>query len=503
MTWSPPFLDELQHRSRFRVPRYVLEDFDVPGFGNLVGGLRLSSHDEGPYYSAVIASSGHAFSPGSLTIGEWSAVVSSARIALTAKVDFRRRVRRGQILQLRVGYRGWALADYQRVFVGQFQDVSEESGLLFVEIRGLIAGLSTRFNDDTAEPDLFSNYPASTTLAEAYTAGAEPEIELSSTADAEKDSDGGKYLIRITPTTGDPFYVTGTALLTTPDRLDGTAEGLLGTTAVNALNGDTVDWGWHIEDHPIDIARKLLATWDGTNGPYDTLPTTWGIGLPDALLDHNDMDAMKAICAPSSGTAVWNVLGFDIESDPLALLNRILTPAGLFLVERQGKLTVRWGSHTADDSREVHRIFESDIVSLDRYHSYNPQSPVEYNTFRAITPINAATGLSGTITSRPWRGVVDTELPYISDNATAWRTRIVNAIGPWYTRLSEVAYLTLCGWRFAHLCAGSYVEIYHRRLVPRSRRKGVRWLVLSVQTDWFGATTSIVVAHVPERADDT
>lgn len=47
-------------------------------------------------------------------------------------------------------------------------------------------------------------------------------------------------------------------------------------------------------DHPIDIALQIItSTGAGTNGPYDTLPARWGMGVPVTYLDLEEIERVR------------------------------------------------------------------------------------------------------------------------------------------------------------------------------------------------------------------
>lgn len=502
MAWSDGFNETIRLRNRARLPRYVVESIDAPGFNNLGGVLRLSSHDQGPYYRRVIAATGHSITPGVVTPGEWSTVSSQARIAVTSRSDFRGQIRRGQLAQIRMGFSGWSLSDFQPVFIGHIQDVPQAGPNGWaIDLRGITSSFSTRFNDDSSfDQYLFRNFPNTTTLAANYTAGA-ATVQVSSVVGIERET-GGNYIFAITPTGGSTFYLTATGTAVGPLRYTGvSATAILGTTAVNATSGDAVAHGYMVNDSPTDIIRKLLVSYNGDNGPYDTLPESWGIGMPSAFIDHNDIDNIEAAINPGGGSG-WHYAGFTSNSDVMSVLQAIMQPAGLYFTERQGNLTIRWGSALRDTELSRRVINERDIVALESYNSYSPQHPVEYRSVRSFTSSAIPSSLVEEITSRPILSNYDITLPYISDNQSAWRDFINTNLGPWKTRIPEVVSLTLTGWAFAGLCPGSYVVINCRDLMPRDRTANAEWYVLSCQPDWFGSTTKLIAAKVPTNETD-
>lgn len=495
VSWSDAFRDWLV-QSR-RKPRYTIENVLGQGFDPIGGSLLLSSHDEGKYYNQVIAAHGHRFSAGAVQPGEWSVTVAEASIALTGGPfpDAK-----GQLVQVKVGTFGWATNEYQPILTGRVQGYTRSGdGTWFIVVRSVLASLVARNTQTSGEQSLFyalDDLINDTTVATAYTAG-DANVKVVQTLSGESET-GGSYLLEITPDTGEPFLATSTGKFVGPIRYGGLSAGLLGTTDASASIGNAVRPLAMIEGHPIDIVRKLVVSTGGlTSLPYDTLPASWSIGLPDDVFDHSEADAVKSLGAATSSYE-WMVYSADPVDDGLSWISGWLAPAGYFLCDHHGQVTVRMATDPSQLAVEVEfaYIVDRDIVSIDTYDAWDPGQVAEYGRHRLVTH-DGAINADGAIESLParWRKIL--ELPFIDTNTSTWRTEISDRVSGWYTRAGERVEVTLAGWKFAHLGPGSSVAMDTTKL-PQRIPYGV-WMVLSCDPDWFGATTRLVMARIFEE----
>lgn len=505
MSWNELFIDQLA-RFGTKEPRYLVETILVATELNLMGGvIRLSSHYESVAAVQCIARTGHSFSPAALQPGEWSSTYGELRIALTGGFDVRNlpsgMAVRGQPVQFKVGFRGWSIADYAPVFSGHVQGIGRSGDQWYISIKSGMAALVNRFTATTGHTALFYDHPNTPTVLSAdYTAG-NATINVGSNTYPEKETGAKKYVIQITPTSGSPFWVTATGKGT--GTFTGcSAAGILGTTAVDAVSGDLVTPFYHVEDHPVNIARKVIAsTGAGTNGDYDTLPASWGIGLVDSFLDHDDMDTSVELIGPNVGTTYWNVIGNEAEESGLDWMQSWLNSAGMFITDRQGQITVRGGLNAVNWHYDLEVVTDADIVDIEEYETWDLSQNVEYDSMDFKFPGGSA-GFGEDLTSRPIVGGRTRSLDFIDQNTANWPGEINDRIGPWDMRLAETVTLKLGGWRFAKLAPGSHIVISSKFFTTRSGMINQSFLVKSVEPDWFGSSTRIVAAHIPENSWD-
>lgn len=483
MGWSEAFVEELA-KSQLR-PRWLVRSLQSTGFAGLGGILMISSHAE-TYYSQVIAASGHQFSAGAVRPGSWDVQPSEMRIALTGGPfpDTR-----GQLVQVLLGFPGWSIADYQPVLTGQVQGYSRANdGTWYLTIRSVLGSLVCRQTQTTGQSDLFGELDDAShdtvVGATAYTPG-DAFITVGSTA-GNKET-GGSYLLEVTPDSGDPFLITASGTGVVPTRFTGLGpSGVCGTTFAAASTGNKVRVVGFINDHPVNVARKvILSTGGATSSIWDTLPDRWGVGLPEDVVDLEECDLTIALDSTTSALK-WAVYTGEPVKDGLGWLQSWLAPAGYFLSDHHGQLAVRMGLSPTDKLYEIEPLTDADIVSIDRYDAWDPSQPLEWARYRLKTPDGGATNTDGLIETIPadYKQIVD--LAFVNSSETTWRSAIGARLSPWSTRIAEVIEVRAVGWRLAAVGPGSHVTLTTWKL-PMRLTEGTEWLVLSSEPDWFGA----------------
>lgn len=489
MAWGQDFLTQ-SSKSRAR-PRYMLEHVPIPGY--LPGaGLSRHSHSGWAGFPATITRVGSSVSAGHLTVRSWSYTTGSLSIGLRSNLDPRLNLPRGVLVRLRVGYAGWSDADYETVWLGQVQDITQDirQGVWVLQVKSIVGALVSRFSQTSQQASLFYSLPAETTVATTdYAAGA-ANLTLAGTSGLERLT-GGTYLVRVTPNSGDPFYVTSTTLV--GNQLQTVTAGAFGTTDADADIGARVEFMAYLPKNPVEAALTVLtSTGAATNGTYDTAPSSWGLALPQEYVDAEDAERTRDLVTAGIGT-YWDLYTGDEQPDAAGWLRSFLQTGGLWLAERQGAVTVRAVEAPGQYSYEIASIFDSEIVDL-RYNTFDPNQPVEYGVFNTYTAAGGSTS-PDSLSSRP---MVDRyEIDYtgvINTNESTWRTNLASRLGPWYLWVGESFEITLRGWRLASLCPGDAVIVSSRYLSVRSGIEGLS-LVTSVQPDWFGATTRIRCVH--------
>jgi hypothetical protein len=498
MGWDQSFLDALQ-ANRLQ-PRYIIKSLSGAGFDTAgVHQLFLSSHDEGPYYHRVIARSGHRIATGAVRPGEWSTSIGEATIMLTGAYDPRPGMARGMLVQVRMGFPGMGPASYEPIFTGVVTNLARtSSGEWALVIRSVLSALLARSTQTASQTRLFSTADDVSGVTAADYVATDGSIEVDDASTLESET-GGKFLLQVTPDSGDPFLVTCSAVNTGTGECTVSTAGILGTTDADAALGNEWRGMALVEDHPVDVARKVMLS-GGNGGTYDTLPDTWGVALHDDVVDHDDCDLTIALDSTTSALN-WLVTVDTPQDDGFTWLQSVLTPAGYFLCERQGRISVRMAIASGSPVPEIATITDRDIVSIDRWDTWDPSQPVEYGRMRTRTADGSSATTTETLTSIPAKWSFKSELPFIDTNESTWMTAIRTRMGPWAMRLAEVVELTTVGWRFAHLAPGSGVQLVTRHVIGRVN-DFTTWMVVHCEPDWFGASVRLVLTRVSEQAGD-
>lgn len=493
MAWSSEFIQWITAPPNGVVyPRYLIESVPIADF-RPHGGLLLSSWPIRPY-THCIAPDGSSISYGGLSTMDWRRTYSQWTVALTANIDPRNVGVRGEIVQLRVGAAGWDVEQFQVVALGQITALDRAGPYWRLQVRDLVGGLVGRWTTLQDEHSLFYGLN-STTLASDYNGGA--TMSLTSGA-GFVDNDDGIYLVQVHPTSGSPYLVSATSR--SGGTLSGCTAGVLDTTYVPAVAGDTVDEAALVEGHPIEVARKLLlSTGGGSNGPHDVLPASWGFGLPSGLVDEGDMDAFIGLTAVS-GTD-WEVSSVQPQETPVDWMTGWLQEAGMFISQHQGRLTVRAGlGPDVPDTPGRLQLSDADIVSLDGYSSWDPAHSVEYWQAQVTDRQNTGYVRQEDLSTRPAQKNRAIQLNRV--NGTDWAQEVLQRIGPYWLRVPERVRITTLGWGAGVASMGDAVAVSTRHLTPRLHGAGgvfdgQNLLMVGGGPNWFGATSTVDLVACP------
>jgi hypothetical protein len=539
MPWTGAFIDRLALDGTAKEARYLLESI-APVSGKAFGGdLRLSTHTE-PGYAALIAREGHSVSWGELSPRSWTMTRGAVTIALnlSGAADIRPYTRRGQLVQLRVGFRGWSAGEYQPVWVGRVRSLSYEAGRWRLQIEELPGALATRWTGTAGEQALFHDLASTTTTG---TIGAgHVTVPVVDTTGFRNDgsgtgaivvtaNNGSQYIDTYTGTTAASFTgcddaVYGTGTLEQPDDITLAALKLLAVKGypLNAYRpqlalaatttgaGSTVGEVALIRDHPISAVLKILASTGGaTNGAFDVLPASWGFGLPQGFIDTDDAAWFESESNPT-GADEWDVHAIEAIENPGAWMEGWLSPAGFYIVQRQGALSIRcarlpWRSQTPGHLV----ITPANTVRIESYEAWAMETPDEATTSYAVDGSGTAgTGQTEDLVALPGGGTVEHgPLTMCHTNQANWLTEVENRLCPWDLRTAERVVITMAGWAAATSAPGDsavlVTDILPGDRMGRAWSGSRRGLITSVQPAIFGATTRVVVLFLPLDEDES
>jgi hypothetical protein len=439
-------------------------------------------------------------------------------VAMSDRATLAQVFRKGQFLRLSVGTPGMLRGDYSPVTSGRVVQVRERNpGQIEVECWGPISSLASRADTSLGRLSIHETYGVKYIDTTGYTAG-DATITLTNTTGWEFPA--GRYvLIKVTPTTGDVFYLRGTAVTATQvTGLDAT--GSFGTTAVDAVVGDDVQAIWYDQGRPdVFAARVLTSTATSTNGAYDDLPSHWGYGLPAEWVDTADMVAAGIkLFETDSGTFTGRFRAeATLPADPGAWLTGALATMGAWLSVRMGRITMRGAQDIRSRGAVVYHtgavITDADVIpKFTSVDWYTQEQSMEWSstTVTTASDSNVATpgGLyAGTLPAR-WGTVTYDSSEYVWGNQTDARESMNDRLSPWNGFVGETINVTCRGFRLATLCPGDVVDLAsllvfgRRQQTVLSYGSGLPVMVLAVAVNWTAGTVALRLASLPADRND-
>ena len=284
----------------------------------------------------------------------------------------------------------------------------------------------------------------------------------------------------------------------------------MGTADVGASTGDLVIGGYYVSGHPFDVVRKILtSTGTRTNGTYDTLAESWGLGVPSDWIDDIDINEWRdEVLQPASGSYAWEIAGVTLESDAYSWLSALLSSAGMWITCRQGMITLRavQPAYGAQVSSGI-TLTESDLVSTPSVHWYDPAMSTEYENVQVFANSTNAYETSGAVTTYPAEPVLlydfsDRLFNNLSAVVTAEAARLRESTVDIWMRVNAVC----AGLRCAGLAVGDLVDLSWPTIFnpwdPRRGLNGYRAHVLGIGVDWSAGTVTLSLGVPPKDTDE-
>ena len=503
MSFSAEFQAAMEDERLY--PLYLIESIIVDGHQPYGGTLRLSSFHthETASYAEVIDPERSSISYGDLRPGSWSATGTAWSIGIARSSPMTFQATRGTPVQLRSGCPGWPLDLFEVVAIGVVQGFSRSGNRWSMQIIGMESALWSRFADGDTDHRLFGDL-SSTTLTSGYTPG-DTTVNVASSTGFERQN-GSSYLIKITPTSGSAIYLlatgrTGTSFTGCTDPPDG-----FGTSTTAAVSGDKVEEMVFIEEHPIEVLRRMLLSTGttGQHGSADTLPATWAFGFPPGMVDEADMTWQIDRSEPDTGTRHRQMVTGVLE-DAAGFIGAYLAPGGFFLTQRQGRLTARVVlDFDGTAPRQIFIATDDDIAEITSQSAYSQDLPVQYRRLKVSTAgaPGSFAGKPGNLGSRPTREDYEITLSDVWLNDSEIRSEVRDRLGKWYIRVPESVSVTLAGWRSARLAMGDGIVIDSEHLQGRQgaiapSENGVPAMIVGGGVDWFGSSATWDVLYLP------
>ena len=520
MAWSAGFIAALSRSNRARITIGRVSTFSVvPGSGSDV-----ASTDQDGTYPAISPGAPVALSSQSLSVPSFAISSSQWRIALGTTTAGKWAVDtlpRGAACEVLARLRGGFFQE--RVILGQARDVSGIGpqsivsgwGALSLVISRPEAAASPSVNDAAlfAECQEDGNALA---LSSGFNFGTDTTLQFASAPPFARET-GRPGAVLITPTSGDPFIVTYTGI--SGNNLTGvstTAEHGTSGSGATVNSGDLVQEVCWIDRHPVDMARHILtSTGFGSNGAHDTLPRSWGLNVPVSLVDTAGFDAVRQQLNDSlaSGTHTVHTVSTTPQGPALQWIQSELARYGLWLVERQGQISIRaafdyWRTRPTPVLALTDRNLIAALPERSNYDgSLNAEAvyftirgdPGDVPSWAIINEAPQTRPLIATIAEGP---IVDS-YPWVYQNEAAINLALARRIGPWHLRVGTIidCRATL---EAAQLCCGDWVTIQHRGLwdhstgpyAPNPTRAA---MVVGVSCDWSAGVVTLRL-HVQHTA---
>ena len=375
---------------------------------------------------------------------------------------------------------------YQRIAIGSLSSIQGFRGSYQLTFRDLLSALTnsldaragTAFSDsDPAHFSMFYKEGRTTTVRTNWTVGDTTLDVVSDSIFSRKT--GSRGIVKCTDSSNNEFYLfftgTGTNSLT---GVSSTTHP--GGSASNLVVGNTVKAVAWLEGAPWDIFGSIItSTGTGTNGILDVFPLIWSIGgqISDSLWDYADSSRqVRVVMRDDGGIYEWGYVITGPLTNGIRYLTDLAATLGQWPVFRMGKLSWRactdpTGIQTQKNIIVAAKIFDADIISINRHDFYNSDTQSIYRTTR----IKYNEAGSGVFSGGSYNGNMVRSLPaqsllerdgsalYLhdqsgSDNRASMATMDVKRLRGWDLYEGEKIVLRV-QLRFCFLVAGDIVEL--------------------------------------------
>jgi hypothetical protein len=494
VSWSDRFREELLGSGWD--PVYTLESVEVGDFP-VPRELAISSHDLYGY-DPIIDPRRCSISHGELQIPSFVRSATTVQIGVTKNIVSA--VRPGTVVRLRMGRRGWLPALFDSIFVGVIRGVTWSGGQWTLSLIDLAYSLQSRWVQVGGDANIFRTKPTTTTTG-SWAPGSDLRTVITTGNDISPD---GNYYVMISPIGGGQTYFLRSAARTpsgpewvytlpvVPSWSPARSTTAVGSVAVPVLVSET---------HPLNTVRRVLvSTGAGTNGTRDVLPKQWGYGLPELLVDGDDIRAHVARSSPTSGANNWVFVAAEAVEDGGTFLTEFLSRGGFFLGQRQGKLTAR-----AAIDPNVAETVDTWVLNdgyVETYDAWDPSIPTEAGQFTFRWGNGTYSYTTATpIDTRPSISEFTVDVPYVFENELLWASSIGNRLRPYLLRRGERLTVRSAGFRLAGASPGDTLELTTDQVQSRYSDAGRgfdrrRCLVVGGGPDWFRGVTRLTVLSV-------
>lgn len=534
MSWSAPFKAAM--RAASREPVWIVSTRPVYGDPPVsVSSSRWPGCDAGLLVDQCSVSWGSLQWP-SLQVSGSSATIAIARGAVSMAG-----LRLGTVVAISMAVG----STVEQVYVGVLRNATQSAdGPMVWQLQGLEVSLWGRYEGSTsASRRLFRGVGAVGAIAgiSGYGAGDPTCDHTSMTLHA---GTSGYYCLRVTPNSGEKFYLLGTADSGT--QMTGC---LTGGGGLDSDLGDA-DVGNDVEVVAFDAPAHPLELLDAALDPdNDDWPDEWRMDLPAGVYDADRTESEKlAHGLGATAPATVQVATVQEVDRFIDWLSPILAPIGMALVQRQGMISgavirghydldgetvtdadvigaqmavQHWASWPASESITITDrtsqpgmpLTPSDITEVGDTAG-DPWATLAYaHHLLGLDPPNPPAALSATASTttayaghgQPVTAEHIRRCPLYggspgalssSANRAAWRTDIGARLLGWITLGAEVVTVTLPGWR--HEAIGDAIRVQSSVLTHRTGDAlDAYGLVIGGGPDLFGTTSTYTLLVIP------
>lgn len=344
-----------------------------------------------------------------------------------------KKISRGAVAILYVGFRGYSTANYQRLIWGQLNNIRKVNyntyELVFNDALSLFDNrLDLQYDSalQVHKSGMFYTLNQSTQLSSNFNTNTDTNMYLHDIDAFEKDTNTNGLIMIEEEHASDIFYAQWTSktyttapagyltLATTGPFSPNypTPSGVTIPTEIHANEANVYNVAL-IQDFPPHILGRIIAR--GTGNALDTLPVSWGTSggngdLPSDLYDYSDADSQKTYIKAASTTYNWRVPILEAQTEFARLFTDKAASLGQWPVLRQGKVSWRgaddpYDSTTPNGIKTIATdILDDDIIGVVSHDFYDPNASAVYSKFRIIYDQDGTTTTltrNSTLTSLP------------------------------------------------------------------------------------------------------
>jgi hypothetical protein len=221
--------------------------------------------------------------------------------------------------------------------------------------------------------------------------------------------------------------------------------------SIVAAGGNAVTSIVLLEGHPSRILQRLLtSTGTGSNGPQDTYPRPWSLGLPHWIIDEDEFQ-LWTVRLNITGTYEWRILQAAEQEDPAAWIAAAFSPAGIWACTREGEVVIR-GARDPNNAGlllDGPAITGADLAGPPRMVWYPDDVPMTYHKSTTSSGATSRTSTSN-VTCLPARELYTHDLSGVLVSVTDTTDILAETrdrLAPWDHFTPEYLELPLTGLR--------------------------------------------------------